>query len=140
MDVKEFLQQAFNIDSQIKSKTLQLESMRALATSTTQAMSGMPGSPNRNVHKMENAIIKMMEMEDEIQEDINKLMTLKMDIKHAIDGVKNSEYRLILEERYLCYCTWETIADDISCSVRQAQILHGKALSEVTVPEKYQAA
>ncbi|MGN8738939.1 sigma factor-like helix-turn-helix DNA-binding protein [Bilifractor sp. HCP3S3_D3] len=140
MEAKEFLQQAFSIDQQIKSKNQQLEALKALATSTTQAMSGMPGSPNRNIHKMENAIVKMTSLEDEIREDIVKLVNLKVELKHVIDGVRRPEYRLILEERYLCYFTWEEIADDLHCSVRSVQTLHGKALEAVKVPEEYRAA
>lgn len=84
--------------------------------------------------------MKMTSLEDEIREDIVKLVNLKVELKHVIDGVRRPEYRLILEERYLCYFTWEEIADDLHCSVRSVQTLHGKALEAVKVPEEYRAA
>ena len=95
MEAKEFLQQAFSIDQQINSKNQQLEALKSLATSTTQAMSGMPGSPNRNIHKMENAIVKMTTLEDEIREDIVRLVNLKVELKHAIDGVKKDRKSVV---------------------------------------------
>ena len=64
-NVKEYLSQAFHIDKQLKSKLEQLSVLRELATTTTQPLSDMPGSPNRNIDRMENAIIKIMDMENE---------------------------------------------------------------------------
>ncbi len=34
----------------------------------------------------------------------------------------------MLEKRYLCFQSWEQIAIDMQCTVRWAQILHGRAL------------
>ena len=52
MTVKEYLSQALNIDRSINSKLEQVASLHELATKATTLMSDMPGSPNRNIHKM----------------------------------------------------------------------------------------
>lgn len=52
-NVKEYLSQAFHIDKQLKSKLEQLSVLRELATTTTQPLSDMPGSPNCNTDRME---------------------------------------------------------------------------------------
>ena len=62
---KEYLSEAFQIDKKLKSKLEQLKVLRELATTTTQPLSDMPGSPNRNTDKVERAIIKIMEQENE---------------------------------------------------------------------------
>lgn len=94
-------------------------------------MSDMPGSPNRNIHKMENAIIKIVDLEDEINSDINELISLKADITHMIKRVTNRQERTILEKRYLCFDTWEQISVDMGYSIQHTFRLHDKALREI---------
>lgn len=60
MTVKKYLSQAYKIDNDINSKLEQVASLRDLATKATSTMSDMPGSLNRNIHKMEDAIVKII--------------------------------------------------------------------------------
>ena len=131
MTAKEYLSQAYKIDNDINSKLEQVASLRDLATKATTTMSDMPGSPNRNIHKMENAIIKIVDLEDEINSDINELISLKADITHMIKRVTNRQERTILEKRYLCFDTWEQISVDMGYSIQHTFRLHDKALREI---------
>lgn len=133
-NVKEYLSQAFHIDKQLKSKLEQLSVLRELATTTTQPLSDMPGSPNRNTDRMEKAIIKIMDMEKEISEEVDVLLDLKNQIAQCIKKVEDIDCQLILEFRYLCFMSWEDIAVEMNFTVRNVHILHGKALKMVQVP------
>ena len=133
-NVKEYLSQAFHIDKQLKSKLEQLSVLRELATTTTQPLSDMPGSPNRNIDRMEKAIIKIMDMEKEISEEVGALLDLKNQIAQCIKKVEDIDCQLILEFRYLCFMSWEDIAAEMNFTVRNVHILHGKALKMVQVP------
>lgn len=133
-NVKEYLSQAFHIDKQLKSKLEQLSVLRELATTTTQPLSDMPGSPNRNIDRMEKAIIKIMDMEKEISEEVDALLDLKNQIAQCIKKVEDIDCQLILEFRYLCFLSWEDIAAEMNFTVRNVHILHGKALKMVQVP------
>lgn len=133
-NAKEYLSQAFHIDKQLKSKLEQLSVLRELATTTTQPLSDMPGSPNRNIDRMEKAIIKIMDMEQEISEEVNALLDLKNEIAQCIKKVKDIDCQLILEFRYLCFMSWEEIAAEMNFTVRNIHILHGKALKLIDVP------
>ena len=133
-NVKEYLSQAFHIDKQLKSKLEQLSVLRELATTTTQPLSDMPGSPNRNIDRMEKAIIKIMDMEQEISEEVNALLDLKNEIAQCIKKVEDIDCQLILEFRYLCFMSWEEIAAEMNFTVRNIHILHGKALKLIEVP------
>ncbi len=133
-NVKEYLSQAFHIDKQLKSKLEQLSVLRELATTTTQPLSDMPGSPNRNIDRMEKAIIKIMDMEKEISEEVDALLDLKNQIAQCIKKVEDIDCQLILEFRYLCFMSWEDIAAEMNFTVRNVHILHGKALKMVQVP------
>ena len=71
--IKEYLMQAYRIDQRINSKLEQIASLHDLATKATVTYSYMPSNPNKGKSKIEDAIIKIMELEDEINYDIDKL-------------------------------------------------------------------
>ena len=131
MTAKEYLSQAYKIDNSINSKLEQVASLRDLATKATTTISDTPGSPNRNIHKMEDAIVKITDLEDEINADIQELISLKADIMHTIKRVSNRQQRTILEKRYLCFETWEQISVDMSYSIQHTFRLHDKALEAI---------
>lgn len=70
-------------------------------------------------------------MEEEVNKDIDTLVDLKMDITHLIKLVDNHEYQIILEQRYLCFETWEQISVDMGYSIQHTFRLHDKTLKEV---------
>ena len=75
MTVKEYLGQAYRIDQRINSKLEQVTSLRSLVTkASTPTFSDMPRSATRNIHSMENLIVKIMDMEREINADIDYLV------------------------------------------------------------------
>ena len=98
----------------------------------------MPKSPNREGSRMESAILDIIELEDEISKDVVELVALKKEIIEVIKQVGNTEYQTLLEERYLCFITWEQIAVDMGYELRYIHKLHGKALEEVKVPASYE--
>lgn len=91
----------------------------------------MPRNPNKGKSKMEDAIIKIMELEDEINHDIDRLVDLKTDITHLIKNLDSHEYQIILEQRYLCFKSWEQIAVDMGYSIQHTFRLHDAALTEL---------
>jgi dynactin complex subunit len=91
----------------------------------------MPGSPNRNIHKMEDAIVKLTDLESELNADIHALASLKVDITHMIKRVENRQERNVLEKRYLCYETWEQISVDMDYSIQHTFRIHDQGLKEI---------
>ena len=131
MTVKEFLNQAYRLDQRIQSKIEQLDSLNALATKASSTLSHMPKNPNKATSTMENTICKIIDLQHEINEDIDRLVDLKTEIVAAIKSVENREYQTLLEKRYLCFETWEQIAVDMHYSLRWIHILHGKAFNDL---------
>lgn len=130
-EMKEYLSQAFRIDQRIQSKMEQVASLNDLATRATVTYSDMPGSGTRNIHRMEDAILSIIELEAEINADICKLVDTKKDIVHKIKSVENTEYQTLLELRYLCFKSWEQIAVDMGYDLRWLYRLHHRALNVV---------
>ena len=71
MDAKEYLSQAYRIDQRINSKLEQVMSLRALLGKATGTLSGTPKAATPNLHSMEDTICKMVDMENEINDDIH---------------------------------------------------------------------
>ena len=106
MTGKEYLLQARYLDERIHSKIQQIESLNDLATSCSAVISDMPRNPNQGGSKMADAVIKIVTLQEEINQDINALVELKHQIMGVIKAVPNVEYQTLLEKRYLCFITW----------------------------------
>ena len=117
MNAKEYLLQARYLDERITSKTQQIASLNDLATKCTSTISDMPRNPNHGGSRMEEAILKIIELEDCLKKDIEKLVDLKKEIMGVIHAIPNVEYQMLLEKRYLCFITWEQIAVDLNYSI-----------------------
>lgn len=128
MTAKEYLSQAYRIDQRINSKLEQIVSLRELATKATSTLSDTPPSGTRNVHSIEGVIVKMIDLEEEINRDIDTLVDLKRDIMAVIKKINNPEQQTLLELRYLCFKTWEQIAVEMGYSLQHIFRIHDKAL------------
>lgn len=67
--------------------------------------------------RLEDTVVKIVDLQEEINRDIDSLVDLKRDIVRTIKSVQNPEYQIILELRYLCFKTWEEIAVQMNCSI-----------------------
>ena len=67
-------------------------------------------------------------MQCEINKDIDNLVDLKEEISQVIAGVEQTDLRMILEKRYLCFHSWEKIASEMFYDLRWLHRLHGRAL------------
>jgi len=128
MTAKDYLSQAYRIDQRINSKIDQVSSLRELATKATATISDMPGAATPNVHRMSDIVCKIVSLEEEINADIDRLVDLKCEIVSVIKRVANTEFQTLLEQRYLCFRTWEEIAVAMSYNVRTIYRLHDQAL------------
>ena len=135
MTVKQYLMLVTSADQRINSKLEQIETLRSMASMGSKLMTDMPGSPNRNIHRMENTIVKIVELEKEINKDIDKLVDLKAEVYSVINALANEEYKTLLEQRYLCGRDWKDIARYMRYNERYIYKLHGKALEAVVLPE-----
>ncbi len=132
MTTKEFLNQAYRIDQRINSKLEQIISLHALATKATSTLSDMPVSKTESQSRMADVIAKIVDLENEINADIERLIEIKKDIVSAIKKVHNPEFQTLLELRYLCFRTWEQVALEMNYGIDNVFKLHQKALKVVT--------
>lgn len=135
MTAKEYLSQAYRLDQRINSKIEQVASLNELATKCTSTLTGMPRNPNRASSTMADAVGKIIDLQNEINRDIDRLVDLKREIVTVIKAIENPEYQTLLEKRYLCFLTWEKIAVDMGYDLRWLYRIHKRALDEICVPD-----
>lgn len=128
MTAKEFLGQAYRLDQRINSKLQQIDSLRGLTQKVTQSYDNEVVSRTRNVSSLEDAIIRLMEAEEQLNMQIDQLVDTKIEIGNLIDMVHNESYRLLLEKRYLCFLSWDQIAAEMHYSRRWVLNKHERAL------------
>lgn len=133
MTVREQLGLAYRIDQRINAKMEQVANLHELAVKATATLSNTPRSASRNVHSTESIITKIVDLEDELNRDIDTLVDIKCNIMRAIKRVNNPEYQTILEQRYLCYRTWEQIAVNLGYDLRYLHKLHIRALEQCDI-------
>lgn len=131
MTSKEYLLQARFLDASIRTKVEQIESLNDLATSCTAVISDMPRKPNHGGSRMADAVMKIIDLQEEIRNDMIALVNLKREIMDVIKAVSSLELRTILEKRYLSFISWERIAVELGYSIQHTYRLHDMALKEV---------
>lgn len=130
MNAKEYLSQAFNLDQRINCKLEQVSVLRDLALKTTSVLQDEKVQGTKQRSPMENALVKLMSLEDEINADIDQLIGLKRELANFVSKIDNSSHRLLLELRYLGGSTWEEVAAIMGYDLRWTYRLHKKALKE----------
>lgn len=134
MTAKEYLSQARYLDARVNAKIAQLASLNDLATKATSTISDMPRVSNYTGSSLENTVVKIIDLQEEINYEIDTLVDLKKEIYRKIQEVSNPEYQTVLERRYICLETWEQIAVDMNYSIQHIHRMHSLALKEIIVP------
>jgi len=128
---KEYLSQAYRIDQRINIKLRQASRLREIAEKATSVTGKEKVKGTRRKSPMEDAVVKVIDLENEINDDIDRLIDLKRGITDAIKKLKIPAHQMVLEMRYLEYKSWEEIAEVMNFDVRWVYRLHKRALKEV---------
>ena len=139
MTAKEYLSQVRFIDSLVDSKLEQLARLKETATKATMTISDMPRSDSPDLQSMESTIVKMIDMEREINADIDRLVDLKREAQGVVDQLPDMDQRLILELRYFGFKKWPEITEELGYSEATIYRLHGVALKNITRPSEIES-
>ena len=131
MTAKEYLLQAYLLEKRIDGKMQQIEALRNLATRSTAIIRMDPGGGSGDGDFMENTIIKIVDMEREITEEMERLMDLKQEITGTIKQVDDPALRTLLELRYLCYRNWPEIMSAMHCANTTIHRMHRNGLKKI---------
>lgn len=127
----DFLRQLRKTDLLIENKLAEKEQWKNIALGTTASGSeGERVQSSGNQQKMEDAIIKYLDIEKEIDQVIDKLIAAKMDVISVIEQLNPAEYNL-LHKVYVQYFTLKEAAYRCDMSYSAATTAHGRALKNV---------
>ena len=127
MTALQYLQQARSIPIQLNAMAEQLERLRSAAEYIAPRLSDMPKSATRNVRAGEDAIIRVMDFEERMKTQYEKLA----EINETINSVTDPILQALLVKRYVSGKSWALISSELSYSAAQVYRLHSAALEEV---------
>lgn len=136
MDAKEYLQQANGLNELLDSELEELNQLKYLSTSipsvdtSKERVQGGIQSPD----KIGSIIAKIDILEQKINEEIDKFITLKTEIRTVINAIPNNDEKLILRYRHINFYTWGKIQKLLCMSKSTMYRLYEEALSHVVVP------
>ena len=130
MKAKEFLKNIIHIDMMIDCKLEQTSNLRSRLTSINVSM-GERVQSSLDPDKFTNTISKIVELEKEINDDIDKLVDLKSIARKAIESLDNDIEKMVLYKRYFENKTFEQISVELNYSWRRIHQFHGDALKKL---------
>lgn len=128
MTVKEYLSQGAYLDRLIDSKLEQLEELKKI-TCSSHGLVTVSENTNNNVSRVHRTVERICLMEEELNRQIDRYVEVKDGISKLIMSVPDLQQRLVLEQHYLLFLTWEEIAEKFYMSLRNVQYIHKKALA-----------
>ena len=130
MQAKEFLNKIRHIDMMIDCKLEQTSNLRSRLTSINVSM-GERVQSSLDPDKSTNTISKIVALQKQIHDDIDKLVDLKSIARKAIESLDNDIEKMVLYKRYFENKTFEQISVELNYSWRRIHQFHGDALKKL---------
>lgn len=137
MNAKEYLQQAYRLNELINSNLVELQQLRDFSTSIAPvdvSKERVQGGIDSH-DKIGSIVAKIADLDNVINNDIDKLVDLKQEIRTAINNVENDDERLLLRYRYINFYGWDEIRKKLCMSMRTVHRVHSSALQNIVIPE-----
>lgn len=129
MGIKHQLKQIRLIDLEIKTK---IEELDRLNNSFLKS----PSLKEVNVQESkvglkDDAYVKIINLNDYINEKVDNLIDLKYQLIQAIEQLDNSKERTIIWMKYISSKSWDDIAEELRISKTTLFILHDEAVKKI---------
>jgi len=131
---KEYLEQARNMDMHIENMLEELAGLKSMATKVTQVLTDMPGAATRDVTKRENVMLNIINLEEDINREIDRLVDCKREMLSCINQLDNYQQRNVLTLRYLRYASWEEVSEAMNLCPRTLYRIRDAALKKIKIP------
>lgn len=136
MTSKEYLRQAYRLDQRIDSDIREMERLRDMAGSVSSpSLEERHGSNRPTEVPFVRCIMRVMELQEKINAEIDRLVALKEQMREVIDTVRDKDEQMVLRCRYIHNMTWEQIGDELYADKSTVRRWHGSALQHVVMPE-----
>lgn len=126
-----FLEQVEKLDSIIRNKLIEKAQWRDIALGITANMGGEKVQSTGSQSKMADAVIKCVDIEEEINSLVDKLVNTKKEVIQTIEKLDSATEYNVLHMRYIQYKGLQEIADHYGYEYGWATTTHGRALASV---------
>lgn len=130
MNAKSFLLQMKKLDKMIENKMVEKEQWIDIAQGTTAMLGSERVQSSGSQQKMADAVERFIEIENEIDECIGKLIEAKKDVISVIEMLDVVEYDF-LHKVYVQYIDLKEVAVMLGKKYTWATTTHGRALQNV---------
>ena len=127
MSIKDWLKRGRYLNKEIDALVEAKAGLYARLTSTTAPLTDVCVSSGGK-STGDSGLINYLHFEQEINEQIDRLIVIKLEIEQAISKVPDSFLRVLLTEYYVNFKTWEQIAANMHFTYRHILRMHKKAL------------
>lgn len=135
MTAKDFMMRILSIDRQIDSKLEQVTRLRNKAMKANAIITDMPRGDSPSQQPMAEAVVRLIDLENEVTRDIDQLVELKATARIAIKALADPEQQLVLELRYLCCKSWDSVAEALDYCPSNIFRIHDLALKNLILPK-----
>lgn len=130
MKAKEYLLQIRKVDRLIENKVAEIDQWKAIATGTTAYSEGDRVQSSGSKEKMADAVARYLDMENEINADIDRLIDIKQEVISTIEQLQTDEYD-ILHKIYVQFKSFQEVAAEKSKSYSWVTSKHGRGLANL---------
>ncbi len=127
MNARELLERIEKIGSLIKNKIIEKKLFKESISCTASSFGGEKVQSSRNLHKMEDSIVKYLDFELDIDSSIEQLIEERKEIISLIEQLPKSYYD-VLHMLYVQGLSFKEIAFECNKSESWATTVHGRAL------------
>ena len=130
-DAKAYLRKIELLDTHINNKLNDLHTLRTMVTKITATISPVAVSGSGSHDKLGDAIAKIVDLQEEINQKIDRYVDMKREISAVLEQMQDPDQVKVLHKRYFEYKPLERIACEMGYTFRNVCYIHGKALLAV---------
>jgi DNA-directed RNA polymerase specialized sigma subunit len=130
-----YLKRFIILDREIDRKLKEISRWRGMLGKVTSVYTSELKGGGSIYGKAEDIIAKIVDLEQEVNNDVDRLVDVRREIGQVIEAVEDDRERLLLQYRYLDGRTFEWIAAGMNYSWRHTHRLHSTALSGIKIKE-----
>lgn len=131
MNAKEYLQQLDKIDFLIESKKNEIEQLRAKLFGGMNYESDGSKKASSDINKNEKIIIKIIELEEELNKQLGELIDAKKKIIKVVDQLQDINEVKVIYLRYFQQYRWSRIQIELNYSKSHLMRVHMNALKNL---------
>lgn len=137
MTAKEYLRRIRDAGSDLRSAEMEYQRARDDVMNLKAIEYDKDKISNSHIGDLSDAIAALEKYAARVSEQWDRLIVMCEEAKAQIEQIADGRYREVLMRRYIWGESWEYIAVGMGYAFRTVLWLHGKALKQFEVPEKF---